>query len=262
MRANSIIMRTPRYSLDKLRQYVEKHFITTFKELRRVLGNPARITIFRLLAKADGISCYSDRGKYYTLRSIPSFDARGLWECGKVRFSRFGNLLETLKVLVERSACGFTAQQLQDQVGVKTKHALIQLVQRQDLRRVREAGVYVYLAAQATQGREQRKARRQQHADLPTLMLGPKARLAVEEAKAALLLFWTTLDERQRRLYAGLESAKIGHGGDEHVAQLFGIDRHTVARGREELLKGSELTPRLRRSGGGRVPVEKKRPKS
>ena len=49
----------------------------------------------------------------------------------------------------------------------------------------------------------------------------------MEEAKAALMLLWTTLDERQRRLYAGLESAKIGHGGDEHVAEMFGIDRNT-----------------------------------
>ncbi len=93
-------------------------------------------------------------------------------------------------------------------------------------------------------------------------MLGPKARLAVEEAKAALLLFWATLDERQRRLYAGLESAKIGHGGDEHVAQLFGIDRHTVTRGREELQEGSQGSEGVRRGGGGRVRVEKKRPKS
>src|SRR5437879_1753225 len=106
-------MRTPHYSLDRLRQYMEKHRIATLKQLRRALGNPARITIFRLLGKADGISSYSDRGKYYTLRSIPSFDAHGLWQCRKVRFSRFGNLLQTLKVLVERSACGYTAQQLQ-----------------------------------------------------------------------------------------------------------------------------------------------------
>ncbi len=255
-------MRAPYYSLDSLRQFVETHLIATFKQLRRALGNPSRITLFRLLAKAESINSYSDRGKYYTLRSIPSFDARGLWEWRKIRFSRFGNLLETLKVLVERSACGYTAQQLQDQVGVKTKHALMELVQRQELRRVRQAGVYAYFAAQGTQRRKQQQARRQQRVDLPTLMLGPKARLAVEEAKAALLLFWATLDERQRRLYAGLESAKIGHGGDEHVAQLFGIDRHTVARGREELLQGSELPQRLRRRGGGRVAVEKKRPPS
>jgi hypothetical protein len=255
-------MRTPSYSLDKLCRYLEKHLIATFKQMRQILGSPARITVFRLLEKAKGLSSYSHRGKYYTLRSIPRFNAQGLWDHQEVRFSRHGNLLETLKALVERSERGYTAEELRNQVGIKTKHALKQLVERQELQRIKQAGIYVYFTSQGAQAREQQRARRQHQADLPTVMLGPKARLAVEEAKAALLLFWATLDERQRRLYAGLESAKIGHGGDEHVAQLFGVDRHTVARGRKELEEGAQEPQPIRRSGGGRAPVEKKRPQS
>ncbi len=255
-------MRRPRYSLDKLCAYLQKHLIATFKQLRQALGRPARITVLRLLQKADGLSSYSHRGKYYTLRSIPGFNAKGLWEHREVRFSRYGNLLQTLKVLVERSDRGQSARELQEQVGVKTKHALMQLVEQEQLQRIRQSGIYVYFSLQRARAREQQQARRQQQADLPTFMLGSKARLAVEEAKAALLLFWATLDERQRRLYAGLESAKMGHGGDEHLAQLFGIDRHTVARGRAELVEGSQGPEGVRRSGGGRVRVEKKRPGS
>ena len=255
-------MRTPFYSVDKLRRYLGKRLMATFEQLRNALGSPARITLFRLLEKVGGLNSYSHRGKYYTLRSIPRFNAKGLWEHKAVRFSRYGNLLETLKVLVEQSDCGYTAKQLQDQVGVKTKHALMELVKREDLQRLSQDGVYVYFGHQRAQAREQQKARRQQQADLPTVMLGPKSRLAVEEAKAALLLFWATLDERQRRLYAGLESAKIGHGGDEHVAGLFGVDRRTVARGREELQEGAQGPEKIRRSGGGRGSVEKKRLKS
>ncbi len=262
-RANSIVMRTPHYSPDKLRQHLNNHLIATFNELRRILSYPARITLFRLLEKADGLSSYSHRGKYYTLRSIARFDTRGLWEHKNVRFSRYGNLLRTLQELVDGSSAGYSAQQLQDQVVVKTKHALRELVERDQLQRQRLDGVYVYFARQSARAREQHQARRQQPTDLPAVMLGSKARLAVEEAKAALMLLWATLDERQRRLYAGLESAKIGHGGDEHVAELFGIDRHTVARGRAELLAGTELPAKqVRRSGGGRVRVEKKRRES
>jgi hypothetical protein len=40
----------------------------------------------------------------------------------------------------------------------------------------------------------------------------PNPDLAAEEAKAILVLFCSMLDERQRRLYAGLESLKLGHG--------------------------------------------------
>jgi hypothetical protein len=82
------------------------------------------------------------------------------------------------------------------------------------------------------------------------------------ELKAAIVLFHSLLDEKQRRLHAGLEAYKLGYGGDEKVADLLGIERHTVAKGRRELLGGDISTGRIRRAGGGRKSQEKKRPKS
>jgi hypothetical protein len=46
------------------------------------------------------------------------------------------------------------------------------------------------------------------------------------------------------------------------MAELLGLDVATVARGRQELLGGQVLRERVRRQGGGRKPVEKKRPSS
>jgi len=76
-------------------------------------------------------------------------------------------------------------------------------------------------------------------------------------------LFYSLLDEKQRRLFAGLESLKQGHGGDRHIAGLLGLDAHTVSKGRRELLESDQIDrDRVRQKGAGRKPVEKKRPKS
>jgi hypothetical protein len=83
-----------------------------------------------------------------------------------------------------------------------------------------------------------------------------------DELQAAIVLFYSLLDEQQRRLYAGLESLGWGHGGDRRMAQLLGLDVDTVARGRAELLSGQVLRERVRRVGGGRPRAEKKRLKS
>jgi len=82
-----------------------------------------------------------------------------------------------------------------------------------------------------------------------------------DELKAAILLFYSLLDEQQRRLYAGLESIKLGHGGDTLLADFLNLDAHTVARGRQQLLDHDVASGRTRRQGGGRIPTEKKRPK-
>jgi len=49
------------------------------------------------------------------------------------------------------------------------------------------------------------------------------------------------LDERQRRLFAGLESLRFGHGGDSMISSFLNIDNRTVARGRGELLQRGSI---------------------
>ena len=45
------------------------------------------------------------------------------------------------------------------------------------------------------------------------------------------------LSEKDRRHYAAVEAAKLGHGGINYIADLFGCSRQTVAFGLEELKK-------------------------
>jgi hypothetical protein len=82
-----------------------------------------------------------------------------------------------------------------------------------------------------------------------------------DELRAAIILFFSMLDEKLRRLYAGLEALKTGRGGDARIAELLGLDITTVARGRRELLDQDIEIERVRRSGAGRQSMEKKRRK-
>jgi hypothetical protein len=81
---------------------------------------------------------------------------------------------------------------------------------------------------------------------------------------ASMNLLLSRLDEQQRRWYAALESQRIGHGGDTHLALVTGLHIDTIRRGREELADGLQGRPadRVRLPGGGRQPVEKKIPLS
>jgi hypothetical protein len=80
-----------------------------------------------------------------------------------------------------------------------------------------------------------------------------------DELKAAIILFFSLLDEKQRRLYAGLESLKLGHGGDRRMSVLLGLGVGAVARGRRELVERDVEVERTRKEGAGRKSVEKKR---
>ena len=207
----------------------------------------------------DAVASTPHRGKYYTLKSIARFSAQGLWRFRSVRFSRFGNLLDTAETFVQRSEAGYSAGELKEMLGVKTKHALTQLARDSRLQREKIATAYIYFSPDSSTARRQRRARSVHSKPSSAALIVTNPDLAVEEAKAAILLFSSMLNEKQRRLYAGLESLKLGHGGDAHIASLLGMDPHTVARGRQELINTECRRDAVRASGGGRLSQEKKR---
>lgn len=75
--------------------------------------------------------------------------------------------------------------------------------------------------------------------------------------------FLATVDERSRRLFAAFLVIHYGRGGLTNVARITGLSRMTLRRGRHELLEPERTAPnRIRRKGGGRKRLEKKRPRS
>ena len=157
--------------------------------------------------------------------------------------------MNTAAALVTGSPAGYQVSELEAVVHVAAKDALRQLVQAGRIFRREWQGRFLYCALERTRRQEQWAAReaRQESGD---------------DLQAVKALFYSLLDEQQRRLYAGLESLQCGHGGQRQTAQRFGLDVDTVARGERELLGGQVLRGRVRQAGGGRAAVEKKRPKS
>jgi hypothetical protein len=260
--ANSLIMNKNRYHIQNIKDYFDSHKIATLDQLKAECGGPARATLFRKLAQLDYLSSYSHRGKFYTLQSIARFTKFGVWSCRSVWFSRFGNLIQTAEALVTQSEAGYSATELDDILHVKTKHALAQLVRAGRLERKKIDSVYVYLAIENAISHKQEKKRETRLKKSLASVIVTNPDLAAEEAKAIVILFCSMLDERQRRLYAGLESLKLGHGGDTYIASLLGMDPHTVARGRQELIGGDLRSKKVRVPGGGRLLQEKKLLKS
>jgi hypothetical protein len=242
-------MNVVRYPADKLVSLLQEQKVATMPQLKTALGTDVTYTVLRKLAPLAYRSSYSHGGTYYTLDSIAQYDDLGLWSYRDIHFSRRGTLLSTAEALVTQSDAGYQVPELEAVLYVAVKDALRQLVQGGRLFRREWEGRYLYCAVDRTRRQEQWAARQAQQA-------------ASDDLQAAKALFCSLLDEQQRRLYAGLESLQCGYGGQQLTARRFGLDVDTVARGERELLSGQVLRDRIRRKGGGRPAVEKKRPKS
>ena len=246
-------MRPIRFVLQPLLDLFKRLRAVTMEEMKSALGTQVDMTVFRKLATLDHFTSYSHRGGYYTLRSIPRFDAHGIWLARGAWFSRHGTLLNTAEALVKESPAGYHATELEELLHVPVKDVLRELSRADRIDRDDAQGLYLYTTRDRRRRQEQRAARQ---------TLGESADDEQAQSKAAIVLFYSLLDERQRRLYAGLESLKQGHGGDRQLAKILGLDEETVARGRRELVEGQVQPHRVRRPGGGRPRAEKKRPLS
>lgn len=229
-------------------------------EMKAALGGASDATVFRKLNELSYRTSYSHRGRYYALDGVPDYDERGLWSLKGARFSRYGKLGATAKALIDASRAGLLVSELEALVHVESKGALLGLVQRDELKREKVEGRYLYLSANPATRRRQLTARQVLQANTVLARIA-EVELMPDELKAAIILFFSLLDEQLRRLYAGLEALKLGHGGDRKVADLLGLDRSTVARGRRELLAQDVEEDRVRKEGAGRKRTEKKDPR-
>lgn len=64
--------------------------------------------------------------------------------------------------------------------------------------------------------------------------------------------FYGSLSEKDRRRYAAVEAAKLGHGGIAYIARLFDCDADTIASGSDDVqrLPEDDAQGRVRKKGG------------
>ena len=251
-------MRPTSFPSAAIEQFLLHHKVAALPDLKRALGTSTDLTVFRKLKELHYLSSYTHRGSFYTLPAIARFDAQGLWSLQDVWFSRHGTLLATAEAFVRQSPRGYFADELATALHTEVQDPLRILVQRRLLHRSELRGLYLYTGPESAIRRRQILARRA--AELVPGLADPSIlQCSPEELQAAIVLFYGLLDEQQRRLYAGLESLRLGHGGDSRLAALLGLDVHTVARGRHQLLEQHALSDRVPQTGAGRKPPEKKR---
>jgi hypothetical protein len=73
------------------------------------------------------------------------------------------------------------------------------------------------------------------------------------EVEQTMRSFSRSLRENDRRRYAAVEAAKLGHGGIEYISRVLGLDPKTIRQGQRDLEDLPERpAPRVRKTGGGR----------
>ena len=244
-------MRTAAFCATEIQLKLEQRTVCTFEQIAGALGTQSRVTVFRKLAEVPYVTSYSHRGKYYALKSSCQFDAAGLWSHQGIWFSAHGTLLDTCEQFVEQAPAGYSASELDSALHVQTRQTLLHLLNQRRIKREKIGRLLIYLALGQAQRQRQISAR-------GATVGGASEDARAQEVTVAIGAFLGILNERQRRLFAGLEAMKVGRGGDARVAALLGMEPHTVAKGRAELLSGEIDPTRVRRPGAGRPTTEKK----
>jgi hypothetical protein len=71
------------------------------------------------------------------------------------------------------------------------------------------------------------------------------------EVERKMQRFFGWLSEKDRRRYAAVEAAKLGHGGIEYMAQVLECDPKTIRQGLRELEEAEDAAAgRIRKKGG------------
>ena len=175
-------MRPVRFALQPLLDLFERLCALTMPEMKAALGTEVDVTVFRKLCALDYQTSYSHRGAFYTLRSIPRFDAQGLWCCRGAWFSRRGTLLDSAAALVDTAPAGYLVDELEGVLHVPVKDPLRQLVGADRLHRQDHQGRYLYLAKERTRRQEQLATRQVQEQRIDS---------QAEEFRAARVLFYS-----------------------------------------------------------------------
>jgi hypothetical protein len=120
----------------------------------------SRATVVRRLNEHGYYSSYNQSGMYLTIEEAAEFDSRGLWLWKTARFSKHGNLKQTVRHFVDSSDAGMTHQELTALLGVRVHNSLLDLVREKKIRREQLGPTFVYFSRMVSIRKAQTQRRR------------------------------------------------------------------------------------------------------
>jgi len=131
--------------LEYLKSIYGSKKVMTMSELKNRI-NASEITIRKKLKKVGALTSYNKNGMFYILPHIPKFDARGLWAYNDIRFSKHGNMNQTIIQLINQSDSGLHAGEIEDLIGYASHSLLHKLSTKSAIGREKLQGRYVYFS--------------------------------------------------------------------------------------------------------------------
>lgn len=184
----------------------------------------SEITIRRKLKKSGAITSYNKNGKFYTLPGIPKFDTNGLWNYKDIRFSKFGNLKQTIIYLINNSPSGLYAETISELIAYQPHSLLNQLCLKSTIQRQKSRGKYIYFSIEE----QVYKSQFNKYTSMQTLYVEDEiscivaVRLLIEKIRKPK----SSLSELVAILHK--ENIKISELQAKHFFEKHGIEKKTL----------------------------------
>jgi len=158
-------------------------------EMKEVMGTKVDATIFRKLRELHYLRSYSHRGKYYTIPEIARFDAKGLWSCRDVHFSKQGSLLNAIAHHVDRSVAGYFEYEIESLLHVTVRGAVLKLLKENRISRHKVAGRYLYCSPRMRKRNRQSNDRKKYQIIEDSTLEPMSSEMMFQEGKTLVELF-------------------------------------------------------------------------
>lgn len=130
----------------KARKVLRNKKVLTVDEVAGLM-NCSVPSAHKKLKQWDVFTSYNKNARYYALPGVPEFDDNGMWVYKQIRFSKHGNLRQTLIHTITHSEAGLDGAQIEQLIGLPSKSFLSQFRNTPELRREKHQGRYVYFSA-------------------------------------------------------------------------------------------------------------------
>jgi hypothetical protein len=148
----------PRKELALVKVFLAPRVLTLERLCEKLSSSSSTMT--RRLNEHGYYSSYNHSGRFLTIEEVADFDSRGLWHWKTARFSKHGNLKQTIVHFVQSSEEGMTHSDLATFLGVRAHNPLLELVEEAELSRERLGPTFVYLSSKRSVQRRQVRSRK------------------------------------------------------------------------------------------------------